>query len=70
MADRTLASYTEPPTRNLWTHTARIERLSSGRPGILVIVEVTDPSGYTEEGCVVIEDGHAFLEPVLEWLNG
>ena len=78
MANRTLASHddgtlTEQRDGELGydgAHsTLRIERSAAGRPGLLFIIEDHHGGGLSGETCVSIEDGNAFLAPVLEWLN-
>lgn len=51
------------------SYTARIERLSSGAPGLILIMEHLDEFGDKKnEMSVVIENGTDFLEPVVDWL--
>lgn len=77
MANRTLARYddgklTEQRDGELgyegWHSVLRIERSAAGQPGLFFVIEDWDGGFKAGESCVVVEDGNAFLAPVLEWL--
>ena len=71
MADRTLVEYEEPRLDDAPHWTVRIERSAAGQPGLFFITkfESVDGSLPEVEQCVVVEDGRAFLAPVLAWLD-
>lgn len=61
MGNRTLAMVTDKDD-----DTVIIERLSSGRPGIMVTII----NFYGERNTVVVEDGFELIRPVINWLEG
>ena len=71
MADRTLVKYEESRLDDGPYWTLRIERSSSGKPGLFFIIchKSFDDSYQPEELSVFIADGRKLLEPVLKWLD-
>lgn len=68
MADRTLAEVTEVNKRG-WIFTLRVERLSSGQPGAIFVIDVTDPDGRFESSSVVVSDAWEIVVPLTYWLE-
>jgi hypothetical protein len=68
MADRTLAVVRERNPAG-WTFTLRVERLSSGQPGALFIIDTVTPQGREQSTCVVVEDAWSIVSPLTDWLN-
>lgn len=69
MADRNLVTYREPTNDRGYYSRVRIERLSSGQPGLIVIVDEYAFDETYHTSCVVVPDGNELLAPVVEWLN-
>ena len=68
MSNRTLSTYKEPISNGIeWT--LSVQRLASGRPGLIFVIG-SDRDGDYDETCVIVEDGAAFLAPVNAWLKG
>lgn len=70
MANRTIAEHTEEPNQNGWHSRLRVERLSSGAPGLIFIIETYMDGQEVSQESVLVKDGTTLLAPVNGWLAG
>lgn len=70
MADRTLVSIKDKYVSDSgWQSVLRIERSSAGQPTLLFSIENYLDGVEQNSSLVVVEDGNALLEDVLNWLD-